>query len=280
MARVTGQRSSSTLPLVDTPRVAGTFPAHGDPADSAQSTRSAWRSVTPSIAGTPHIRISRDDGRTYPARHARPLPAEAPGQPCTVPVYDAGSASGRLLALDVDPAARRLSTARPPELGQLLAAPRCPVRRRRGHVDRRPPLLILFAAALPWLELRDLCRAIAPRFPVVDPAPMCSLGGQISPPGSRAKRGGWRLLSTPVDSPWRPSSTRTGRRYGPRCWTSSRPNCRRSRTAGETQQVDAELDDTGVLWVPRPGGRAKLGAELERAARTGTVGPDALPGPL
>ena len=25
---------------------------------------------------------------------------------------------------------------------------------------------------LPWLELRDLCRAIAARFPVVDPAPM------------------------------------------------------------------------------------------------------------
>ena len=31
----------------------------------------------------------------------------------------------------------------------------------------------------------------------------------------------------------------------------------------------AELDDTGVPWVPRLGGRAPLGAELERVARTG-----------
>jgi len=44
---------------------------------------------------------------------------------------------------------------------------------------------ILFASPLPWRELRDLARAIALRFPAVDPAPMCSLGDQISPPGSR-----------------------------------------------------------------------------------------------
>ena len=44
-------------------------------------------------------------------------------------------------------------------------------------------VFVLFAAALPWRELRDLARAIALRFPAVDPAPMCSLGGQISPPG-------------------------------------------------------------------------------------------------
>ena len=31
----------------------------------------------------------------------------------------------------------------------------------------------------------------------------------------------------------------------------------------------AELDDTGVPWVPRLGGRAPLGAELDRTARTG-----------
>ena len=31
----------------------------------------------------------------------------------------------------------------------------------------------------------------------------------------------------------------------------------------------AEFDDDGALWVPRPGGRAPLGAELEQAARTG-----------
>jgi hypothetical protein len=45
----------------------------------------------------------------------------------------------------------------------------------------RPPssasgrhVLVLFAAALPWLELRDLVRAIALRYPAVDPAPHAS----------------------------------------------------------------------------------------------------------
>ena len=31
----------------------------------------------------------------------------------------------------------------------------------------------------------------------------------------------------------------------------------------------AELDDTGVPWLPRLGGRAPLGTELEQVARTG-----------
>ena len=52
--------------------------------------------------------------------------------------------------------------------------------------------------------------------------------------------------------------------------------------AAELQQVEnryrrgpiprdplAELDDTGVPWVPRLGGRAPLGAELEHVARSG-----------
>ena len=55
----------------------------------------AWRAVAAAIAGTPHVRISRDGGRSYPARHARPLPAEPPNQPCTVAVYDPGAATGR-----------------------------------------------------------------------------------------------------------------------------------------------------------------------------------------
>ena len=70
---------------------------------SRAAAEAAWHAVTPSIAGTPHVRISRDGGRTYPARHARPLPADPPDQPCTVPVYDPGSATGRMLALDLDP---------------------------------------------------------------------------------------------------------------------------------------------------------------------------------
>ena len=59
---------------------------------------------------------------------------------------------------------------------------------------------VLFAAALPWLELRDVARALALRFPAIDTAPMSSLGGQITPPGSRQKSGGWRLLTMPLEA--------------------------------------------------------------------------------
>ena len=233
----------------------------------------AWRAVTPLIAGTPHVRISRDGGRTYPARHARPLPAEPPGQqPCTVPVYDPGMGTGQLLALDLDPARGDVDQ-QAAELGQLLErigarfiADVSPSGGRHG--------LVLFAASLPWLELRDVARALALRFPSIDTAPMSSLGGQISPPGSRHKSGGWRLLSTPLDE------ARAAVEYpaGPEVWAALL-----DELAAELQALDgpgvmgghdvspvvAELDGTGVPWVPRLGGRAPLGAELEQAARTG-----------
>ena len=98
MATLTGQRARSTLPPCDTP--GGFHPAPNGLSRAAAE--AAWRTVTPSIAGTPHVRVSRDGGRTYPARHARPLPAGPPGQPCTVPVYDPGPGTGRMLALDLD----------------------------------------------------------------------------------------------------------------------------------------------------------------------------------
>jgi hypothetical protein len=60
-------------------------------------------------------------------------------------------------------------------------------------------VFVALAAALPWLELRDVARALALRFPSIDTAPMSSLGGQISPPGSRHKSGGWRLLSVSLE---------------------------------------------------------------------------------
>src|SRR5206468_1318066 len=99
---------SSTLSRADTPINAVIFNTapggYPHAPELVQSAREAWRCVTAALAGTPHVRVSRDGGRTYPARHARPLPAEAPDQPCTVPVYDAGPATGRLLVLDLDPA--------------------------------------------------------------------------------------------------------------------------------------------------------------------------------
>ena len=224
--------------------------------------------MAPSIAGTPHVRISKDGGRTYPARHARPLPADPPGQPCTVPVYDPGSAAGRMLALDLDPSRGDVDY-QGAELGQLLQrlGARC-------VADMSPSggrhVFVPFSSALPWRELRDLVRAMSLRFPVIDPAPMCSLGGQISPPGSRHKSGGWRVLSTPLED----ATATVERPNGPEVWaallTEFVAELQRAEVANQVENVvNAELDDTGVPWMPRLGGRAPLGAELEHAACTG-----------
>ena len=102
MATLAGRTARSILPACDTPGAATAGPRNPDGL-SRTAAEAAWHAVTASIAGTPHVRISRDGGRTYPARYARPLPAGPPGQPCTVPVYDPATATGRMLALDLDP---------------------------------------------------------------------------------------------------------------------------------------------------------------------------------
>jgi DNA-binding transcriptional ArsR family regulator len=263
VATLTGQRARSTLPPADTPGVFHPVP-DGSARDSAVA---AWRSVVPALAGTPHVRVSRDGGRTYPAKHARPLPAHPPDQPCTIPVYDPGSAAGRMLVLDLD-ASRGEVEHQAAELGQLLG--RFGARYLADQsASGGEHVYITFSSPLPWCELRDLCRAIALRFPAIDPAPMSSMGAQISPPGSRHKSGGWRLLSTPL------SEARAAVEHpnGPKVWAALLTEFAGElhhvlHQAGATGSV-TELDDAGVPWVPRLGGRAPLGAELDQAARTG-----------
>ena len=129
---------------------------------------------------------------------------------------------------------------------------------------------VLFAAPLPWRELRDLARAMALRFPSVDVAPMSSLGGQISPPGSRHKSGGWRALAGPLQD----ARAAAGQPNGPEVWNALlaefAAELRQAESGGRAADLDvAELDDAGVPWIPRLGGRVPLGPELEHIARTG-----------
>jgi hypothetical protein len=280
VATITGGRTvSPVLSPCDTQETAADF--------SPQAAEAAWRAVTLSLAATPHVRLSWDRGRTYPARHARPLPASPPqSHPSVVPVYDTASASGRMLVLDVDPArcsgdvddgaVGHCHELRADEAAAQAAAIARLVGELGGQVlaDVAPSggrhVFVLFAEALPWRELRDLCRAMALRFPAIDASPMASLGGQISPPGSRHKSGGWRVLTTPLDI----ALEAVEHPNGPETW-----NALLTEFAAELQAIEvsaevcnlqtSELDDTGVLWLPRLGGRAPLGAELDRVARTG-----------
>jgi hypothetical protein len=293
VATITGQRARSTLPACDTPHDAEGFSSRRDglshAPEPAQTAAAAWRSITPRLAGTPHVRISRDGGRTYPARHARPLPADPPGQPCTVPVFDPGTGTGRMLALDLDPArAGRDVDDAAGHHRQRHAVPATGVRaqaealaglvaRCGGQVlaDVSPSggrhVYVLFAAALSWLELRDVARALARRYPAIDTAPMSGPCGQISPPGSRHKSGGWRLLCMPLED----AAAAAGHPNGPEVWAALlaelAAELRRveTGTASAGSAAEAELDDTGVPWVPRPGGRAALSTELDQTARTG-----------
>ena len=130
---------------------------------------------------------------------------------------------------------------------------------------------IMFAAALPWLELRDVARALALRFPSIDTAPMSSLGGQISPPGSRHKSGGWRLLSASAEAAAAVAANPNGSEVWAALLAELAAELRQveTGTASADSAAVAELDDTGVPWVPRRGGRAPLGPEPEHCARTG-----------
>jgi hypothetical protein len=236
---------------------------------SRASAEAAWRAVTPPLAGTPHVRISRDGGRTYPARYARPLPADPPGQPCTVPVYDPGAGTGRILALDLDPARGRAAADPAGQVSDQADAIVQLVARLGGRcvTDVAPGggrhVYVLFAAPLPWRELRDLARAMALRFPAIDVAPMSSLGGQISPPGSRHKSGSWRQLAGPLQD----ARAAAGRPNGPELWNSLLAEfaAELRRGSGAADPGAAELDDAGVPWLPRLGGHTPLGAELDHA---------------
>ena len=105
---------------------------------------------------------------------------------------------------------------------------------------------------------------MALRFPPVDVAPMSSPGGQISPPGSRHKSGGWRALAGPL----RDARAAAGQPNGPEVWNALlaefAAELRQAEASGRAADLDTELelDDAGAPWIPRLGGRVPLGAEL------------------
>ena len=180
-----------------------------------------------------------------------------------------------MLALDLDPGRARDSADPAAEVEHQAAALGQLLERLGGRciADVSPSggrhVYVLLAAALPWRELRDVARALALRFLSIDTAPMSSLGGQISPPGARHKpeAGAFsraaEAASAAVEHP-----------NGPEAWAALlaelAAELRHVEPVGHVVNVTfSELDDTGVPWVPRLGGRAPLGAELEHTARSG-----------
>ena len=168
------------------------------PAAQAAAARAAWHALVPALAGAPRVRVSWDRAKTYPKGRYGSITRHDPAHPVTVPLYDATTGTGRLIVPDLDIA----RAAGPDPAGQVAAdaaaiAALVAAAGGRSITDISPGgrhVYILLAAPLPWTELRDLTRALALRFTTVDPSPACSPDGQISPPGSRHKSGGWRVL--------------------------------------------------------------------------------------
>ncbi len=123
-------------------------------------------------------------------------------------------------------------------------------------------VFIVFASRLPWLELRDLARAISLRFLAVDPAPMASLGGQISPPGARHKSGGWRVLSTPVDI----ARSAVEDPNGPEVWAGLLAELAAELQALEHVRAADNLPSTGHAGRPR----RRWGWSWAKATRPGS----------
>ncbi len=67
---------------------------------------------------------------------------------------------------------------------------------------------------------------------------MSSLGGQISPPGSRHKSGGWRVLSTRVDS----ALAAVEHPNGPEVWAALL-----AELAAELRQVETPGNDPPLI---------------------------------
>ena len=319
MATITGQRARSTLPRPDTPENAEAASRSPDGLSRAAA-EAAWHAVTPSIAGTQHVRISRDGGRTYPARHVRRLPATPPDRPCTVPVYDPGTGTGRMLALDLDPG-RCLSkpavTNVPPgggnvtggcdsetaEPGRLITAPES--RESTAGFDGaagNPAARVSVQAA----ELGQLLERLGGRYSPTSRRPVAATSSSCSPrrcrgsscatspgpsrcasrrstprrcPASAGRSPRLALVTNQAAgdclrrrwrTPGRPLSTRTARRCGPPCWTSSRPNCATS-SAVDTLITSPPASGTTPASPGCPASAAapRSALSLSRSARSG-----------
>lgn len=153
-----------------------------------------WNALAPLLAGRPTMRVSRDGGRTYRDRWVRPLTSELPSQPAALHLYD-DAGHTRLLVLDLDTGRGDVATAYTQITAELL-------QRGLWHFSDHSPsggrhIYIPLDRPRPHHEVYGLARALAARWPVIDPQPHAStLTGCITPPGSPHKTGGWRRLTS------------------------------------------------------------------------------------
>jgi hypothetical protein len=116
-----------------------------------------------------------------------------------------------------------------------------------------------------------VARALACRYASADPAPMAGPGGQISPPGARHRSGGWRAVEGGLAA----AVAAVAAPCGPRVWAGLLDGLAAELAAVEPVAepgdvpAGAAVDEHGMPWLPRLGGRVPLSPVLAEVARTG-----------
>lgn len=246
-----------------------------------------WARLAPLIAQGPYVRLSPDGGANFPGgvheRRLSPLRPALPDRPAAVPVYDR-TGHGRLLVADLDVSrARALGAADPVALVAEQAAALVELVEAcggRAVCDVSPSggrhVYVTWSRPQPWAELRDMARALARRFPVIDVNPMNSPKGHVRPPGAPHKLAegrltGYLMLTGPLDA----AEQALRRGNGPSVWARLVEDLTAEYDAVQppvetlATATAAPLDDQGAPWLPRIGGRRSLPPRMAELARTG-----------
>jgi hypothetical protein len=228
-----------------------------------------WRAFAPAIAGRPRVRVSRDGGRTYPARAEHDLSEDLPAAPAAVLLYNAAAAA-RCLAADFD-----ITRGGQAQVDTDTAAFTALVEACGGRViaDRSPTggrhVYVLWSRPLPLTELRPVLHALRALYPSLDTTPMLgATDGCIRPPGARHRRGGHQTLTTPFSDALAAAHAPNG----PDVWAALL-----DRLAPQLHALTATgpLEVAGDGPVPRPAGpAARLSTRIERIATSGLYDQD------
>jgi hypothetical protein len=248
------------------------------PGDDDRAAREAaaavWFALAPLLAGTRQVRVSWDKGKQYKKGRYGSLRWHDSVHPVTIAIYDRVAGTGRLIVLDLD-ASRAKGGDRAGQVAAQAAAIAALVAACGGRcvTDVSPGgrhVYILFAEPRPWTQLRDLARALAARFPLVDTSPMCVADGQITPPGSRHKSGGWRVLDGPLEA----ARAALEAPCGPEVLEALTEAlaAELAAVAPGVTAVDAAVEQLCAAPAMPAGHRRRLPAHLDAIARTGSKG--------
>lgn len=188
-------------------------PGVSDPSAPPTAQEQAW-SLAPLIAGRPRVRVAHWDGRkkrwTYPTAGERDLTASVPPRPAAVLLYDHEGHCRTLVAdVDVTGAEGAALTHRIVALfekcGGRVVVDRSPAGKHHVYLPLRDGLAVE--------DAKRLAKALARRFPGVDPLPHSTgaISGCIRTPGSPYKDGqGHQQLVTDLNTARRALMIRNG----------------------------------------------------------------------